>query len=464
MGQMKPDPIYADTLISGATLITLDAERRVVTDGAIAIVGDRIAAVGKRADITAMYDAREIVDGHRFVATPGFVNGHVHLTETLIRGFMPEDLPFDESLSQWVIPLYEGQSAKEQAIGAQLAILGMVRTGTTCFLEAGTLIAFDEVCAAIAETGIRGRVGRWVLDRAFAPGDDQTALTDAALRALEDELRRYPADGRRIAAWPILIGHNTNTDAVWQGAKALADTNGAGISAHMSPVRDDAEWYIANTGRRPIEHLAEIGVLGTNVNLVHMVHVDDAEIAWLAQTGTNVTHCPGAALKGGYGASQAGRFPEMAAAGVNLLLGTDGADQHDLMRVTTLMAGLFKDARQDCGIFPAHNAIELATINGARAMGMAHEIGSLEPGKKADIVLHDTDRPEWRPLNNAVNQLVWSADGRGVHSVWVDGRRVVDAYRCTMIDEERLYAQAQEAASAVIARSGLPTISAWPIS
>jgi cytosine/adenosine deaminase-related metal-dependent hydrolase len=228
-------------------------------------------------------------------------------------------------------------------------------------------------------------------------------------------------------------------------------------------VQNDPDWYLANTGRRPVEHLADIGVLGPNVNLVHGVHFDDAEVALLAQTGTNVTHCPGAALKGGYGASNLGRFPEMAAAGVNLVLGTDGADNHDLMRVMTLMAGLFKDARRDTSLFPAHSALEMATVNGARAMGLAHEIGSLEPGKKADIVLHDTDRPEWRPLNNCVNQLVWSADGRGVHSVWVNGRRVVDTYRCTTIDEERLYAQAQRAAEAVIARSGLPSISAWPV-
>jgi cytosine/adenosine deaminase-related metal-dependent hydrolase len=455
--------MHVDTLISGATLITMDTARRVVTDGAIAITGDTITAVGKRADLESRCQAREIIDGRRFVATPGFVNGHVHLTETLLKGFVPEHLPFDEGLMRWVIPLYEGQTPEEQALGAQLAVLAMLRTGTTAFIEAGTLIAFDEVCAAIADTGIRGRVGRWVLDRAFGPDDNQATLTNVALRALEDELARYPADGRLISAWPLLIGHNTNSDALWQGAKALADAHGAGISAHMSPVQNDPDWYLANTGRRPVEHLADIGVLGPNVNLVHGVHFDDAEVALLAQTGTNVTHCPGAALKGGYGASNLGRFPEMAAAGVNLVLGTDGADNHDLMRVMTLMAGLFKDARRDTSLFPAHSALEMATVNGARAMGLAHEIGSLEPGKKADIVLHDTDRPEWRPLNNCVNQLVWSADGRGVHSVWVNGRRVVDTYRCTTIDEERLYAQAQRAAEAVIARSGLPSISAWPV-
>lgn len=455
--------IAVDTLIAGAMIVTMDADRRVIADGAIAIAGDRIAAIGKRAEVEARCTARETIDGRRFVATPGFVNGHVHITETLIKNFLPETLPFEDGLLKWVIPLYQGQTAEEQALGAQLAILSMLRTGTTCFLEAGTIPAFDAVYEAIAASGIRGRVGAWVQDRAFAPGDDQTQLTDAALRLLEDELIRYPADGRLIAAGPLLIGHNTNTAELWRGAKALADAHDATITAHMGPDPADPDWYLANTGRRPIEFLGDLGVLGPNVNLVHMVHVDAAEVAILAETGTSVTYCPGASLKGGYGASRLGLFPEMAAAGVNLALGTDGSDNHDLMRMATLMAGLFKDARRDTTIFPAHRALEMATVNGAAMIGLGDEIGCLAEGRKADIVLHDLDRPEWRPLHDPVAQLIWSADGRGVHSVWVDGRRVVDAYRSTIIDEERLYAEAQIAAEAVIRRSGLPASNAWPI-
>ncbi len=451
--------IAADTLIAGATLVTLDATRRIITDGAIAIAGDRIVALGKRDEIAV--EAREIVDGSRFVVTPGFVNGHIHATETLVKGFIPENLPFDEGIWRWSVPLYEIQTVEEQRLAAQLAAVSMLRTGTTCFLEAGTILDLDPVFEALDATGIRGRVGRWVLDRAFA-GEDQAALTDRALRALEDELMRYPG-GQRLAAWPLLIGHNTITDALWQGAKALADAHGVGISAHMSPVEGDPDWHLASFGRRPVEHLAALGVLGSNLALTHMVHVDAAEVALLAESGTSVIHCPGAALKGGFGTTGLGRFPEMAAAGVNLLLGTDGADHADLLRVAGLMAGLFKDARRDRSLFPASAVLEMATLNGAKALGLGDEIGSLEIGKKADLVLHDTDRPEWRPLLDVVAQLVWSADGRGVHSVWVDGRRVVENYRCTLVDEARLYAEAQEAAVSITKRSGLPRLSPWPV-
>jgi cytosine/adenosine deaminase-related metal-dependent hydrolase len=453
-----------DTLIVGSTIVTMDASRRIITDGAIAIAGDRIAAIGKRAEIEAAVDAAEIVDGRSFVMTPGFVNGHIHTTEVLIKGFMPENLDFDDAVWRWSVPLYELHSADEQRIGAQLSALGMLRSGTTCFLEAGTIIALDPVFDALAETGIRGRIGEWVLDRAFSADQDQTAMTDRALRMLEAELVRYPGgDGQRLAAWPLLIGHNTNTDALWRGAKQLADEHGAGISAHMSPARDDPDWYLAHTGKRPIAHLADLGVLAPNVSLTHMVHIDRDEAAIMAATGANVIHCPWAAMKGGYGSSTLGLFPEMAAAGVTLMLGTDGADFADMMRPMALMAGLFKDARRDQSLFPAHQALEMATINGAKAMGLDDLIGSLEVGKKADLVLHDTDRPEWKPLLNPVNHLVWSADGRGVHSVWVDGRRVVDNYRCATIDEDALYHRAQGAARSITERSGLPFVCPWPV-
>jgi cytosine/adenosine deaminase-related metal-dependent hydrolase len=440
-------PRRADTLIVGSTIVTMDSERRVITDGALAISGDRIVAVGKRADLEGAIEARAIIDGRRFVMTPGLINGHVHVTEILFKGFLPENLDFEDAVWRWVTPLYESHSPEEQAVAAQLSAIGMLRTGTTCFMEAGTILALDAVFEALAETGIRGRVGEWAMDRAFRPDQDQTALTDRALRILEAELARYPGrDGQLLAAWPLLIGHNTNTDALWRGAKQLADEHGACFSAHMSPDVSDPDWYLANTGKRPVAHLAEIGALGPNVSLTHMVHVDRDEVAILAETGTNVIHCPWAAMKGGYGAAPLGLFPEMAAAGITIMLGTDGGDFSDMMRPMALMAGLFKDARRDRSLFPAHKALEMATVNAAQAMGMSDMIGGLEVGKKADFVLHDTDRPEWTPMLNPVNHLVWSADGRGVHSVWVDGRRVVDNYRCVTIDEEALYAKAQAAA------------------
>jgi cytosine/adenosine deaminase-related metal-dependent hydrolase len=196
------------------------------------------------------------------------------------------------------------------------------------------------------------------------------------------------------------------------------------------------------------------------------VQVDDQELEVMARTGVHVAHCPTTALKVSYGITRIGKIPEMAMAGINVAIGTDGnnaSNYSDLMRATYLVAGLFKDARQDPQMFPAETAYEMATLGGAAAMQMGDQIGSLAAGKLADVVLHDTDRPEWRPLLNVMNQLVWSADGRGVHTVFVDGRRVVDEGRITAFDEGRFYAECQVAGEAVVSRSGLPDRAKYPV-
>jgi len=150
---IEPQRVAVDTLIAGATIVTMDAERRIITDGAIALRGDRIVALGKRADLEPRLDARELIDGRRFVITPGFVNGHVHTTETLIKGYIPENVGFDDGVWRWSVPLYQGQSPSEQRLAAQLSAVSMLRTGTTCFLEAGTIIALDQVFAGGSGSG-----------------------------------------------------------------------------------------------------------------------------------------------------------------------------------------------------------------------------------------------------------------------------------------------------------------------
>ncbi len=450
-----------DTLIKGAVIVTQDKERRIIRDGALAIRGDRIAAVGKQAELENKVNAANVIDGRRFVVTPGFIDAHIHITgDPLTRGYMPDDISngFGETLRRWVIPRYLAHTPGDERLSARLAAVEMLRAGTTCFLEAGTIRYLDEVAEGLDQAGIRARIGAWVEGRASDPKDNEAELTDRAIRLLEEEVTRFPANsGKKIAAWPILIGHSTNTDEVWKAAKAIADANKLGVSAHISPYRTDTDWYLENLGRRPVEHLAEIGVLGDNLCLTHLVHIDDHEAALLAETKTNAIICPFAALKGAFGISALGRSPEMAKAGINIAIGTDGYGS-DLMQKMALAAALFKDARQDTKIFPAKQVLDMATLGGARALQIQDETGSIATGKKADIVLHDTDRPEWRPLLNVLQQLVWCADGRSVHSVWVDGVRVIENYRHTLIDEDELYTAAQTAGEAIIKRSGIPDV------
>ena len=286
---MSDRPIDAELLISGATIITMNAARHVIEDGALAIKGDRIVAVGKREALARTVAAKETIDGRRFVITPGFVDGHIHITgDPLTRGFArgaPED-SWSDKLQRWVIPIFRAQTADEERIAAQCAALAMMRSGTTCFLEAGTVLQLDAVMDGLAETGVRGRVGEWVEGRAFDPSADQAKLSAEAIAILESEIARYPdKDDAKLAAWPVLVGHSTNSDDVWRAAKALADEHGLGVSAHMSPRIGDSEWFLAKYGRRPLEHLADIGVLGPNVCDHPSGHIDRSELDILARPG-----------------------------------------------------------------------------------------------------------------------------------------------------------------------------------
>jgi cytosine/adenosine deaminase-related metal-dependent hydrolase len=444
----------------------MDGTRRVIDDGAVAVRGTDIVAVGKTDDLTARYEAAERIDGRHFVVTPGMVNAHIHITgEPLTRGFVPDDTPFEENVFAWLCPLYSVHTEADERISAQLAAAEMLKSGTTSFLEAGTVRFLDGVVDGLVEIGIRGRVGRWVWDLPPEPAVYQQT-TEEAIANLEQALRdhRHVAGGR-IQAWSMVVGHTTCSDELWRAARAAADRWETGLNYHMSPAKMDPDGFLAQFGQRPIEHLDELGVLGPNNVLVHCVHVDDDEVKLLAHHGCSVAHCPTTALKVAYGVTQIGKMPEMVAAGVNVAIGIDGnnaSNYADMMRATYLVAGLFKDARRDATVFPAEQAYEMATLGGARAILSEHEVGSIEPGKKADLVLHDRQRPEWTPLHNVANQLVWSADGRGVHTVFVDGRKVVDDYRLTTIDERALYQRAQEAGEAIVARSGLPDRAKWP--
>ncbi len=457
---------HADLLIKGWYVVTMNERRDIIRDGAVVVRGNEIVAVGKADDLEVAYDAAETIGGDRFVVTPGMVNAHIHTTgEPLTRGYVPDDTPFEENVFMWLCPLYSVYTAEEERLSAQLAAAEMLKSGTTTFLEAGTIRFLDEAVDGLVEVGIRGRVGKWVWDLPPEP-DVYKQDTDESIRFLQRQLEQFPATADdRIGAWSILVGHTTCSDPLWKAARELATEHGVGMSFHMSPAKLDPEGFIAEFGHRPMIHLAELGVLGPDVALTHCVQVDDQELAVMADTGVHVAHCPTTALKVSYGVTQVGKMPEMVTAGINVGIGTDGnnaSNYSDLMRATYLVAGLFKDARQDPQMFPAELAYEMATLGGARTMQLEDSIGSLEVGKKADVVMHDTDRPEWRPLLNVMNQLVWSADGRGVHTVVVDGRKVVEDGRLLTIDEDDLWARAQVAGEAITARSGLPDKAKFP--
>ena len=466
-GSTAPTPARVDLLIDAWYVVTMNATRDIIHRSSVAVDRGVIVDVGKTADLERRYTAKRRIGSDRFVLTPGMVNTHIHITgEPLTRGYVPDDTPFEENVFVWLTQLYASYEEGDERCSAQLAATEMLRSGTTTFLEAGTIRLLDEVFDGLTEVGIRGRLGAWVWDLPPEP-DVYRQDTDAAIARLQDQLVRHRsvADGR-LGAWSTVVGHTTCSDPLWKAARALADEHEVGMSFHMSPAKIDPDGFIAEFGQRPMVHLDELGILRDDVCITHCVHVDDHELDRMAATGSSVAHCPTTALKVSYGVTQIGKMPEMVQRGINVSIGTDGnnaSNYSDLMRATYLVAGLFKDARMDPQMFPAEKAYEMATLGGPRSMGLQDQIGSIEVGKRADLVLHDTDRPEWRPLLNVVNQLVWSADGRGVHTVVVDGRIVVEDGHMTTIDEAALWSEAQRRGEAIVGRSGLPDRAKFPV-
>jgi 5-methylthioadenosine/S-adenosylhomocysteine deaminase len=460
-------PAEVDLLVEGGLVVTLDPQRRVIEGGAIAIAGDQIAAVGPRAEVTARFRARRTLDARRRIVRPGYVDGHVHVTaEMLARGFIPDSVGQRTWVRDWATYLYAAIQPEEEYVAALLAAAEMLRNGTTAFFEGGTIRDVGQVARAIEEAGLRGVVGRWTWDLVPNPAAFRQSA-DEALAATEEIADRYHgAAAGRLRTMAAVINVETTSERLLLGLKELADRRGLLLNFHQSGYADYVRDALRAWNVRPIEHLRDLGLLGPNLRLVHMVHVDADEIDLLRATRTRVVHCPTTALRLAYGASAVGRFPEMLAAGLTVALGTDGADasdQLDMSRSVYLAAGIFKDGRQDSTLMPAETVLEMATLHGALSMGWEDEIGSLEVGKKADLVLLDRDRPELVPVVNVANTLVYAADGRAVDTVLVDGRVVVDGGRLVTIDERELYRRVERLAPGLIARSGLPLQRHWPV-
>jgi cytosine/adenosine deaminase-related metal-dependent hydrolase len=459
-----PAPI--DLLVAGGLVTTLDPARRVLSDGAVAVKDGRIVEVGKTQDLRPRYRPARVIDATDFVVLPGLVDGHVHVSaEHLARGLAPDDAGHRWTM-EWAVPLYAAVTPEEEHTSTLLSCLEMIKNGTTAFGEGGTVRDMSAVAQAVEQAGIRGTLGLWTWDRVpepavlRRPADEALSRTEAAID------RFHGAAGGRLRVAAACIHLMSCSRELLVGLRDLARARGITFAFHHGSSRQPVEQYVATHGRPPLLDGADLGVLTRNARATHMVHLDDEELKVLAASGATVIHCPQTALRLAYGAAAVGRFPEMLAAGVPVALGTDGvmsSDNQDLFKAMQLAAGLFKDARQDATLVPAERAVEMATLEGARTLGLEAEIGSLEAGKRADLVLLTRSAPELTPLWDVANALVYATDGRNVDTVIVDGRVVMEGRRVLTIDETALYARVRELAPALIARAGRSRPARWPV-
>ena len=452
--------------------ITVDAEDRVVDDAAVVIDDTTIADIGPTDEVLERDppgpDDR-IVDGRGLGVTPGFVDAHVHLSETLSRAGLPDRLDTRAWVFEWMMPYYGELTAEDEVVAVQLAAAEMLRSGTTCFLDMGALNDPRRTVPALIDIGIRGITGRHAADvkperipDAWTPRMVEHHFfpsTRAALAELESCVRDLDgAAGGRIRCWVNIQGKEPCSAELHVGARALAERLGVGTTYHIASTRKEADLSEARYGLRPVARMEQLGALGSNLVFAHAVAVTDQEVETIARRGASVAFCPGTSLKLAKGAAAIGRYPEMLEAGVTVALGTDGvssAGNLSLMRQMHLVAGLFKDARMDPTLIGARTAVRMATIGGARALGLDRQVGSLEPGKKADLVLFDLHHPEWIPYQDPIQALVWSATSASISQTWIDGRAVVAGGRVTTIDEAALRAEGVERADALMRRAGL---------
>jgi len=445
-------------------IITMDLQRRIIADGSLIVQGQNIIQVGKAADL-AEVGADRVIDASDMVITPGFCNGHMHISYAhATRGIFPDDL--GSAYLPNVFKLQAIMTEEEEYNTSLLAITELLKYGTTTFMDPGSTKYLDRCMDAYKQSGCRIITGAHVTDKPNSLGLP-TYSTAEAVGIVESTIKEFDRklDGR-VRAWAMPFAPNMCTDELLLECKRLADHYGTGLTLHYNNSPNYVDTCLKETGLRPSHYLEKIGLLGENVTLAHMLGQDENEVAALARTSTRAVVVPTAAIKGGAGMTQTGLLPEMLDAGMAVGLGTDAGNNSNLLetnRAMYLIAVLYKDARQDSKAIPAETALEMATIQGAEALGLDDEIGSLEAGKKADLVLFDTRRAEWQTLFNPVNNLVYNADGRSVHMVMVDGQIVVEDHKPLFVDEWELAQKVQGIGEDMLARAGLSFPSRWPI-
>ena len=451
---------------------TVDPQDTVLRDASLVVENDRIADIGTAAKLRSRHAASSfdrVIDGRMMGVCPGFVDSHVHLSETLSRAVFPDNLNTRAWVFHWAKPFYAHITEEDEYWGALLGITEMLRNGTTCFIDMGSQYDPGITIRAMEKTGIRGVTGRHAADNPPAElprGWTQEMVRhhffpDAAtaLKELETCVRKYNgALNGRVRCWVNIEGKEPCTLELHVGAQQLAKRLGVGTTYHLATSIEEAQVCEGKYGSWPITRIDRAGGLGDNLVIAHGVAVADEEVGLLARRGTKVAFCPCSSFKLGKGATAIGKYPEMVHAGVTVGLGTDGvsaAGNMNLMRQMLLVAGMFKDARLKPDIFTARQALRAATIEGAKAALWDHEIGSLEVGKKADFILFDLDHVEWTPFHDPLQALVFSASTASITQTWVDGVPVYRDGKVQGVDESEVRKKARELAAAAVVRAGL---------
>lgn len=440
-------------LIRRGTLITMDARDSIVRAD-LFIQDRRIVAMGEN-----LADADVVIDADDCAVLPGFVQTHVHLCQTLFRG-TADDLALIDWLKKRVWPMEAAHTAESVRVSAQLGIAELIKGGTTCALTMETVNHTEEVFRIIEETGFRATVGKCMMDK----GDEVPGpLREQTEKSIQESLALLEAwhgrgSGRIRYCFAPRFAVSCTPQLLSEVAR-LSRERGVMVHTHASESQTECELVQRDTGMRNITYLDSLGLTGRHVAMAHCIHLDEDEIEILKRTRTNVVHCPSSNLKLGSGIAP---IRKMLEAGISVSLGADGAACNNRLDMFTEMrtAALLQKMLHGPETIPARRALRLATIDGARAMGLEAEIGSLELGKRADVVvvklnsLHATPRP-----TDLASVLVYSAQPTDIHAVVIDGDLLMRGRKLLTIDEQQVIESANQEAWLLMARAGLSQVS-----
>jgi len=435
-------------LFKNGTIVTMDAKDSIVR-GDLLIRDGRIASVGEN-------DASKIdetIDASGCAVLPGFVQTHIHLCQTLFRG-AADDLSLIDWLKKRIWPMEAAHTPKSIRASARLGIAELLKGGTTCALTMETVRHTEEVLRVVEETGFRATVGKCMMDK----GDDLPPELHEQTRASIDESLKLidewhgKGDGRIRCCFAPRFAVSCTRELLAEVAK-LARERGLMIHTHASENKSECEMVERETGMRNVAYLYWLGIADKHVVLAHCIHLDEQEMKTLARTKTNVAHCPSSNLKLGSGIAP---VAEMLERGIPVSLGADGAPCNNRLDMFTEMrtAALLQKAQHGPEVLPAARMLRIATIDGARALGLAEEIGSLEVDKRADLIVVDLNNLHAAPETEVISSLVYSAQASDVRTTVIDGRIVMRDRELTTMNEADVMAEANREAASLKQRVG----------
>jgi len=433
-------------LIKGGTLITLNASDEIMT-GDLLVRDNRIVSIGKTVE-----DADEVIDARGCAVLPGFVQTHIHLCQTLFRG-AADDLPLIDWLKQRVWPMEAAHTPASLRASARLGIAEMIKGGTTCALTMETVNHTAEVFRAVEETGFRATVGKCMMDAGEDVPAELFEETDDAIReslALIEEWHGR-ASGRIRACFAPRFAVSCTRELL-EAVARLSRERGVLVHTHASENRTEIEMVERATGMRNIEYLSTLGLTAPHIALAHCVHLKENEMNILAQTGTHVLHCPSSNLKLGSGIAS---IAEMLTRGISVSLGADGAPCNNRLDMFTEMrtAALLQKVSHGADVLPARRILRMATIEGARALGQAEEVGTLENGKRADLIMIELERLHLTPIPDIISTIVYAAEAADVKTVLIDGQIVMRDGELATVNEREVIAETRAEAKLLFERA-----------